>query len=98
MGKTLDDLANLNFTLGILIFIFAVMGMQLFGSSYAKKGYEFKHGTLPRWNFTYFIHSFMLVFRILCGEWIETMWDFRTVLGLVDVQFFISTVVMVHIQ
>ena len=22
-----------------------------------------------------FWHSFLIVFRILCGEWIETMWD-----------------------
>lgn len=22
-----------------------------------------------------FGHSFLIVFRILCGEWIETMWD-----------------------
>lgn len=22
-----------------------------------------------------FFHSFLIVFRILCGEWIETMWD-----------------------
>lgn len=97
MGKTLGDLANLTFILGILIFIFAVMGMQLFGSNYLKKAHEFKNETLPRWNFTDFMHSFMLVFRILCGEWIETMWDCMKVSGFVCVPFFISTVVIVHI-
>lgn len=30
---------------------------------------------MPRWNFTDFMHSFMIVFRVLCGEWIESMWD-----------------------
>jgi hypothetical protein len=25
---------------------------------------------MPRWNFTDFMHSFMIVFRVLCGEWI----------------------------
>ena len=29
----------------------------------------------PRWNFTDFFHSFMMIFRILCGEWIEPLWD-----------------------
>jgi len=28
-----------------------------------------------RWNFNDFFHSFMMVFRILCGEWIEPLWD-----------------------
>ncbi|GBL95075.1 Sodium channel protein para [Araneus ventricosus] len=39
MGKTVGALGNLTFVLGIIIFIFAVMGMQLFGSNYTK----FKH-------------------------------------------------------
>lgn len=28
-----------------------------------------------------FFHSFLIVFRILCGEWIETMWDCMEVAG-----------------
>lgn len=28
-----------------------------------------------RWHMKDFLHSFLIVFRILCGEWIETMWD-----------------------
>lgn len=28
-----------------------------------------------RWNFTNFWYSFMMVFRVLCGEWIEPLWD-----------------------
>lgn len=27
----------------------------------------------PLWRFTDVMHSFMVVFRALCGEWIETM-------------------------
>ena len=34
MGKTIGALGNLTFVLCIIIFIFAVMGMQLFGKSY----------------------------------------------------------------
>lgn len=36
MGKTVGDLGNLIFVLGIIIFIFAVMGMQLFGKNYTE--------------------------------------------------------------
>ena len=71
IGRTMGALGNLCFVLMIVIFIFAVMGMQLFGANYSEKvfGYE------PRWNFVDFLHSFMIVFRVLCGEWIESMWD-----------------------
>ena len=31
---------------------------------------RFPNKTMPRWNFTDFMHSFMIVFRVLCGEWI----------------------------
>ena len=34
MGKAVGDLGNLTFVLAIIIFIFAVMGMQLFGKNY----------------------------------------------------------------
>ena len=37
MGKTVGALGNLTFVLCIIIFIFAVMGMQLFGKSYLGK-------------------------------------------------------------
>ena len=38
MGKTIGALGNLTFVLCIIIFIFAVMGMQLFGQSYTGWG------------------------------------------------------------
>ena len=40
MGKTVGALGNLTFVLCIIIFIFAVMGMQLFGKSYVGKNEE----------------------------------------------------------
>uniref|UniRef100_A0A8C6U143 Sodium channel, voltage gated, type VIII, alpha subunit a n=1 Tax=Neogobius melanostomus TaxID=47308 RepID=A0A8C6U143_9GOBI len=36
---------------------------------------------LPRWHMNDFFHSFLIVFRVLCGEWIETMWDCMEVAG-----------------
>ena len=39
MGKTVGDIGNLIFVLAIIIFIFAVMGMQLFGKNYTEEKY-----------------------------------------------------------
>jgi hypothetical protein len=66
------------------------MGMQLFGSSYVENKHVFG-GEVPRWNFVDFFHSFMIVFRVLCGEWIESMWDCMNVAGMACVPFFILT-------
>ena len=49
---------------------------------------------MPRWNFTDFMHSFMIVFRVLCGEWIESMWDCMLVASNVCIPFFLATVVI----
>ncbi|RXG56982.1 Voltage-dependent P/Q-type calcium channel subunit alpha-1A [Armadillidium vulgare] len=71
--STLGALGNLTFVLIIVIYIFAVIGMQLFGKNYVEK--NFAPDPIPRWNFTDFFHSFMMIFRILCGEWVEPLWD-----------------------
>jgi hypothetical protein len=49
---------------------------------------------MPRWNFTDFMHSFMIVFRVLCGEWIESMWDCMYVGDVSCIPFFLATVVI----
>ncbi|XP_034184263.1 sodium voltage-gated channel paralytic isoform X1 [Osmia lignaria lignaria] len=94
MGRTVGALGNLTFVLCIIIFIFAVMGMQLFGKNYTDHVDRFPDGDLPRWNFTDFMHSFMIVFRVLCGEWIESMWDCMLVGDVSCIPFFLATVVI----
>ncbi|XP_044765573.1 sodium channel protein para isoform X3 [Coccinella septempunctata] len=94
MGRTMGALGNLTFVLCIIIFIFAVMGMQLFGKNYTDNMDRFPDGDLPRWNFTDFMHSFMIVFRVLCGEWIESMWDCMLVGDVSCIPFFLATVVI----
>nr|BCR34228.1 sodium channel protein type 1 subunit alpha [Ciona intestinalis] len=69
IGNSMGSLGNLVLILFILLFIFAVVGMQLF-----REKYNAVQGEL-RWHMKDFGHSFLIVFRILCGEWIETMWD-----------------------
>ncbi|XP_044513335.1 sodium channel protein type 10 subunit alpha-like [Gracilinanus agilis] len=74
IGNSVGALGNLTLILAIIVFIFAVVGKQLFGESYVKL-LDKKTNQLPRWHMRDFFHSFLIVFRILCGEWIETMWD-----------------------
>ncbi|XP_056444692.1 sodium channel, voltage-gated, type I like, alpha b isoform X2 [Gadus chalcogrammus] len=82
IGNSVGALGNLTLVLAIIVFIFAVVGMQLFGKSYkecvCKIHVDCK---LPRWHMHDFFHSFLIVFRVLCGEWIETMWDCMEVDG-----------------
>lgn len=56
--------------------------------------HKFKDAEMPRWNFTDFMHSFMIVFRVLCGEWIESMWDCMYVGDVSCIPFFLATVVI----
>jgi len=55
---------------------------------------KFKYKQMPRWNFTDFGHSFMIIFRVLCGEWIESMWDCVLVSGWICIPFFLATVII----
>jgi hypothetical protein len=90
IGRTMGALGNLCFVLLIVIFIFAVMGMQLFGANYKEEVFGYR----PRWNFEDFLHSFMIVFRVLCGEWIESMWDCIYCSGFHCVPFFLLTMII----
>ncbi|KAM6178533.1 sodium channel protein type 9 subunit alpha isoform 2-T2 [Rhynchocyon petersi] len=82
IGNSVGALGNLTLVLAIIVFIFAVVGMQLFGKNYKDCVCKISEDcTLPRWHMNDFFHSFLIVFRVLCGEWIETMWDCMEVAG-----------------
>lgn len=82
IGNSVGALGNLTLVLAIIVFIFAVVGMQLFGKSYKDCVCKIAESCeLPRWHMHDFFHSFLIVFRVLCGEWIETMWDCMEVAG-----------------
>ncbi|XP_073324247.1 sodium channel, voltage gated, type VIII, alpha subunit b isoform X1 [Pagrus major] len=82
IGNSVGALGNLTLVLAIIVFIFAVVGMQLFGKSYKDCVCKIAQTCeLPRWHMNDFFHSFLIVFRVLCGEWIETMWDCMEVAG-----------------
>nr|XP_039317716.1 LOW QUALITY PROTEIN: sodium channel protein type 11 subunit alpha [Saimiri boliviensis boliviensis] len=82
IGNSVGALGSLTVVLAIVIFIFSVAGMQLFGSSFnSQKSAKLCDPTDPtvsclrHWHMGDFWHSFLVVFRILCGEWIENMWE-----------------------
>ncbi|XP_026952943.1 sodium channel protein type 5 subunit alpha isoform X2 [Sagmatias obliquidens] len=82
IGNSVGALGNLTLVLAIIVFIFAVVGMQLFGKNYSELRHRISDpGVLPRWHMMDFFHAFLIIFRILCGEWIETMWDCMEVSG-----------------
>ncbi|XP_061446623.1 sodium channel protein type 4 subunit alpha-like isoform X2 [Rhineura floridana] len=82
IGNSVGALGNLTLVLAIIVFIFAVVGMQLFGKNYLECVCKINSNCeLPRWHMHDFFHSFLIIFRILCGEWIETMWDCMEVSG-----------------
>ena len=72
VGSTIGALGNVSFVLLIIVYIFAIMGMQLLGKNYTEEAFG---GQLPRWPFRDCLHSLLLIFRILCGEWIEPLYD-----------------------
>ncbi|XP_008834406.1 sodium channel protein type 10 subunit alpha isoform X1 [Nannospalax galili] len=76
IGNSVGALGNLTFILAIIVFIFALVGKQLLGEDYRCKQDAITQpgDKQPRWHMWDFFHSFLIIFRILCGEWIENMW------------------------
>lgn len=76
IGNSVGALGNLTLILAIIVFIFALVGKQLLGENYKEKKTQIaaNNEPWPRWHMYDFFHSFLIVFRILCGEWIENMW------------------------
>nr|AIW80051.1 voltage-gated sodium channel Nav1.9 variant a [Mus musculus] len=74
IGHSVGALGNLTVVLTIVVFIFSVVGMRLFGAK-SNKTCSTSPESLRRWHMGDFYHSFLVVFRILCGEWIENMWE-----------------------
>ncbi|KAK9516044.1 hypothetical protein VZT92_024006 [Zoarces viviparus] len=76
IGTSLRALRNPTLLLLIMVFIFSVVGMQLFQQDYKDHVCRISANCLlPRWQFTDFFHSFLVVTRVLFGEWIEITWD-----------------------
>ncbi|XP_078456451.1 sodium channel protein 1 brain-like [Lampetra planeri] len=75
MKSAIGEMRNLTVIFSLVIYIFAVIGMQLIGRDYYTNRNKFASGQVPRWNFLDFYSSFLMVFRVLCGEWIEPLYE-----------------------
>ena len=71
IAESISGLVYLSVILGVVIYALSVIGMNLFKPMYS----EFYKEDMPRWNYQDFQHSFILLFRILCGEWIELLYE-----------------------
>lgn len=72
IAESISGLVYLSIILGVVIYTLSVIGMNLFSKEY-KDHYSVED--MPRWNYKDFYHSFILLFRILCGEWIELLYE-----------------------
>ncbi|XP_060539344.1 sodium channel protein type 5 subunit alpha-like [Pantherophis guttatus] len=97
MLKSVGPLGNLTLVLIFTVFIFAVVGKQAFGNYYSAvpaNANICNNDSMPicassnssetcqlRWHMKDFLHSFLIIFRILCGEWISTMWECMQIAG-----------------
>jgi len=79
--NSVGALGNLTLVLIITVFIFAVVGKQVLGNCYETNYSKISTNKNLRWHMKDFCHSFLIIFRILCGEWIETMWECMEVAG-----------------
>ncbi|XP_030833315.1 sodium channel protein type 4 subunit alpha B isoform X3 [Strongylocentrotus purpuratus] len=76
IASAITAIGNVMIVLLIVMFIFAVIGMQILGGSYTPENFGVAtFEEIPPWTFQDFQHSIMLIFRILCGEWIEPLYD-----------------------
>lgn len=91
IGKSVGAVGNIIVILGIIVYMFAVVGMQMFRTTYTPDKFD---GDRRRWNFEDFGHSFMMIFRILCGKWIEPLWDTMTATGPAAVLFVLPAFVI----
>ncbi|XP_078484779.1 sodium channel protein 1 brain-like [Ciona intestinalis] len=73
--KSVSAVSYLTIVLFLILYIFAVIGKQLYSKQYMASASRFEDNNIPRWSFIDFYHSFLLVWRVMCGEWIEPLYD-----------------------
>ena len=93
IARSIGPVGNITLILGVIVYIFAVLGMKIFGKDY--KTDKFGGSGVPRWNFSDILHAFMMVFRVLSGEWIEPLWDcMRVTSAAKAIPYFLTVLVI----
>ena len=90
MLKTLAELGNFSIIVCLLVLIYSLMGMQIFGGRFV-----FEDGEIPRSNFDSLLWSAVTVFQVLTGEdWPVVMHDGMRSVGKASALYFVSLVVI----
>ncbi|ODM88925.1 Sodium channel protein para [Orchesella cincta] len=76
-----------------VFYTFGVTGVHLFGENYEKVTIHPK----SLWHFRDFFHSCLVVFRLLCGEWIESMEQCIDDHGWICIPFFLSAFISLNL-
>eukprot|EP00966_Prymnesium_polylepis_P042140 978787-Prymnesium_polylepis.1 len=104
--RALPHMSNLIFLITLMMFIFALLGMQFFGGIYnPSTGYSLvacpggscsdpNLAEKPDMNFDYLYPAMLTVFVLLTGEWMDAMETAADVLGPVASVFFIIVVLL----
>ena len=91
IARALKDISSFSVLLFLLIFIYVLLGMELF----AKRTKIDSSADEPRNNFNNFFTGFILIFTVLTGEnWDSTMFQFAKTHGYMAIFFFISLIII----
>lgn len=87
---------NVTLLLFIMVFFFTAVGTQLFSQGYENCICRIAEDCeLPRWHMTNIFSTFLVIFRVLWGEWVEVMWDCMEVSGKATCLVFFMTVMII---
>jgi len=89
IAKSLKDISMFSVLLFLLMFVYILLGMQLFAEKAPKNGEG------QRINFRNFFNGFVLIFTVLTGEnWDSTMFIFAKRHGYVAIFYFVTLVII----
>ena len=100
IGKSLKDISNFSVLLVLFMFVYTLLGMEIFSYSvmFNEAGEvttKLSEGEYPRANFNYFVLAFTSVFIVLAGEdWNTVMYDHVRATNGTSVIFFVSLVIL----
>uniref|UniRef100_A0A671XV84 EF-hand domain-containing protein n=2 Tax=Sparus aurata TaxID=8175 RepID=A0A671XV84_SPAAU len=96
LGMIWRSMRNVTLLLFIMVFFFTVVGTQLFSQGYENCICRIAEDCeLPRWHMTNIFSTFLVIFRVLWGEWVEVMWDCMEVSGKATCLVFFMTVMII---
>lgn len=89
--RSVVDVANASVVLLIVLFIFVLMGMQLFGGRFTIEAFDGNEDDLPRAHFDNFWWAFVTVFQVLTGEnWNEVLYAAVKAVGDIGIVYFVA--------